>query len=56
MLRKILDSLRRQETLLEKQKELLEQTNRLLAAADFGDNVYDGLQSIMTYGGMRRDT
>lgn len=62
MFRKIYDALCRQTELLErqtalqeKQNELLERMNTLLAAADFGDEVYDGIQNIMTYGGMRRD-
>ena len=49
MLRKIYDALC-------KQTELLERMNTLLAAADIGDDVYDGIQNIMTYGGMKRDT
>lgn len=56
MFRKIYDALVKQTELLEKQNELLERMNTLLAAADFGDEVYDGIQNIMTYGGMRRDT
>lgn len=56
MFREILESLRRQEALLEKQNELLERLNTLLAAADLSDDVYDGIQNIMTYGGMKRDT
>lgn len=52
---RILKQLKEQTKLLEKQNELLQQMNALLSAADFGDSVYEGIQNILTYGGMKGD-
>ena len=47
---KILEELALHRALLEKQNELLEKQNELLSVMDFGDDVYEGMQNIMTYG------
>lgn len=53
MLKKILKALERQRELLEEQNRLLERQNEILSAIDFGDEVYEGVQNILTYGGKK---
>lgn len=51
MFKKLLDAMERQRALLEEQNRLLERQNEILSALDFGDEVYEGMQNILTYGG-----